>query len=1217
MSHPLLQPHPQFELEIRLFGQVTIFRNGQLLESPSARKVDALIAYLALQNAPVQREHLAELLWSEGPKTSAINNLRVLLNTVRNFLQLYVKIGRHTVELNRGRPIFVDVLVFEAMLSAFEGERHLVLDWVRDSSSARALAQQELHQLEAALTLYQEHFLLGLRVLNAPEFELWMESEQERLRQKRNMAMDRLVIHYLASGQFALGLPWARLLVQDDPLNEEPQRKLITLLVGNGQRNAAREAYEDYVALLQRELGAEPDPETVMLYRLLQEPTLRLRPTLARDAPPLLALPATGADEDPSHASGSHQDVGAADTATGRSVPRFVEVPNNLRAPLTPFIGRETELAYLEECLSTPTCRLITLTGLGGVGKTRLAMRIAHKVVNEPSELSMRFRDGVYFVSLAAVENDTQFLSTVAAALNVGLQGENEARDRLVGFLYYRHILLILDNFEHLEENAVNDLLDLLERAPNLALLVTSRIRLQLQGEHLVRLEGLPYHLEEPGAATALPNAADETALELSVANAQTPSSAVVNLTQLSAAYHLFVSAARRIEPAFVLTEQTLPYVRQICTLVSGVPLGVELAAALVEQLPCQQIAMQIKRTLDALESTMRDVPLRHRSLRAVFEYSWNLLAPSEKPVYAHLALFRQGFSADAAAQVAFISSQQLQSLLNKSLLQAVRDQDGQLLRYEIHNVLHPFLLEKLEEQPETHQAVGQRHTMYFAKMLERWNYALQEQGTLSAFMIVQHEGANLQAAWDRALAQLWLSEIEMMVEGLAHYYLYRGPFGEAEALFVAAVERLQQAAADASSAPKLAAHNLNEILSDLLTARASFLIEQGKHSEAIQLLGQSLELLHAQQLGQQSDAEATDIHTKRERKRIVALQNWGKALIRLGEFEESRRKYAEALEISQLQTLEKLQTGSLLGLGTVALLQSNYPLAEERYTDALQLCRAAGNREIESSLLVNLGIVQQYMGDYSRAKAYYESGLAIERESGNRNQEALSLMNLGTLFHHVAAYAEAQLRYTEVLKIYQQMGKRSEESRVLANLALLLCNTQDYEGARRQSERALRIAREVHQLDSQAYALTCLGHALTGLTEWEQALQAFQEARELRMGLGQSNFALEAEAGMAFVYHAQGDSEHARTLVEHLLIEMERVGLAGVIEPNRLRWVCYQILHAAGDARATELLRAAYENLHSQASKIGEPELRASFWENSPIRTAIIHEFEQNEIRE
>lgn len=884
---------------------------------------------------------------------------------------------------------------------------------------------------------------------------------------------------------------------------------------------------------------------------------------------------------------------------------RYIEIPNNIRAPLTTFVGRENELAHVQEHLALPARRLITLIGPGGMGKTRLATQVAHRLIMEPTDISMRYRDGVYFVPLAAIQSHTQLIPAIAAALNINLQGAKDAKEQVWGFLHYKHLLLILDNFEHLVESAVDELLDILERAPNLAVLVTSRIRLQLSVEHLIPLHGLPYHLASTRNANENGEDPILTGLE-SQAGPATDGAAngasLLKLDHMPAAYHLFADAAMRTDPDFTLTLAKLPSVSHICALTGGTPLGIELAAALVDQLSCAEIARQIERTLDALETTMRDVPLRHRSLRAVFEHSWSLLSAAEQMRYAQLAIFQHGFSADAAAEVASLAPPQLQNLVNKSLVQNVRDQTGQFARYEIHGVLLPYLTEKLAAQSPVKAAVTHRHSVYYASLLAQWNQTRQEKGAHNAIEIVQYENANLQAAWESALAEPWLNEIEQMVDGLAQFYLYRGPFDEAVRLFASASVRLRDLVtlnAHGQSNP-----NGYVILSSLLSAQSAFLIEQGEHNEAIGLLQESIALLQKKSAAVQNERLAEGS--------VLALHRWGKALLRLGKAGEAQGKYTDALQMAETHGLQRLQTRSLLGLGTVALLQGDYPLAQERYAEALTLCRAIGDGEVESSLLVNLGIVHQYMGDYSQAKVHYESGLAIERASGNRNQEALSLMNLGTLFHHVAAYEQAQFHYTDVLKIYQQMGKRSEECRVLANLALLLGNTGDHYGARRLSNRALTIARAVHQLDLQAYALTCLGHALTGLENWEEALAAFNEAVELRLNLGQANFALEPKAGMAFVCYRQNDLAQAHMLVDNILQEIARVGLAGVIEPNRIRWICYQILRAANDNRAHTLLRDAYEIILTQAAKISEPDLRTTFLENSPIRRTIIQEFEK-----
>ena len=294
----------------------------------------------------------------------------------------------------------------------------------------------------------------------------------------------------------------------------------------------------------------------------------------------------------------------------------------NLPTPATALVGRAAELAELERLLSDPDCRLLTVSGPGGIGKTRLA-------IEATARQAAGFADGAAFVALAPVAAPDLIAPAIADALGFSFYGQANPSGQLIDFLQEKSLLLLLDNFEHLVDGA-DFLVELLQRAPQVKLIVTSRERLNLQGEWVIELQGLP-----------LPRNADGWK----------------NGEQLvgfddSAAVALFLQTARRSYAGFTLAPADRAAVARICRLVEGMPLGIELAAAWVRVLPLGEIADEIARTLDFLAASARDLPARHRSLRAVFEHSWNLLTDDERIVMRRLSVFRGGFSRAAAAAV-------------------------------------------------------------------------------------------------------------------------------------------------------------------------------------------------------------------------------------------------------------------------------------------------------------------------------------------------------------------------------------------------------------------------------------------------------------------------------------------------------------------------------------------------------------------------------------
>ena len=360
---------------------------------------------------------------------------------------------------------------------------------------------------------------------------------------------------------------------------------------------------------------------------------------------------------------------------------------------LTLCIGRDAELVEIARLLGDPACRLLTLLGPGGVGKTRLALEVAVRQ-------TASFSDGVAFVALASVGAPNQIVSAIGDTLNLSFAGQSTPTAYLLNYLRKRHMLLILDNFEHLLAGA--DLLPaLLERAPHITLLVTSRERLNLQAEWLYDVDGLAFPSEDPHASAAPQSLAD--------------------LADYGAV-QLFVQRATQVKPRLALDEATLTTSMRICQHVAGMPLAIELAAAGVRTLPITQIERQIGSNLDMLSTTLRDVPARHRSMRAVFDHSWKLLNEQEQALFSRLAVFRGGWTAAAAAHIAEATFPTLMALVDKSLVRQasvqIRSNAAAEPRYTMLEPIREYALER-HTTAQDGEAIRRRHANYFTALAE------------------------------------------------------------------------------------------------------------------------------------------------------------------------------------------------------------------------------------------------------------------------------------------------------------------------------------------------------------------------------------------------------------------------------------------------------------------------------------------------------------------
>ena len=539
-------------LEIRTLGGLSIKQDGETLPPFDARKVEALLVYLACTGRPQSREVLADLLWDELSQSRALANLRVVLDSLRQRLAPYLEITRTTValgpegdpSLTSGQNIWLDRAELEESLSD-----------VREGGGITSPAAAE--QVQDAVALYKGEFLQGFYARDCQRFQEWHLMEQERLRGMVVQALQDLAGYHLQAGAYDAALLHARRLLELDPLLEVAHRGVMLALAYSGQRSIALAQYETCRSVLMEELGVEPEAETTALYQRI----------LAGE----IAAPAE---------------------ATGPP-------PQNLPPQVTPFVGREAVLSEIGERLEDPVCRLLTLVGPGGSGKTRLALEAAERQLEH-------YPQGVFFVSLAPLNSAESIVPTVAEAVGFTFYPGGEPQQQLLNYLRAKRMLLLLDNYEHLLEGA-GVVSEVLKTAPEVKVLVTSRARLNVGGEHRYQVTGMDYP-----DAEQMGNLREDAVQSIRSAQEALHYSAV----------KLFLQGARRALPGFELTEENLSDVVQICHLVEGMPLAIRLAASWVDTLTVAQIASEITQSLDLLETELLDVPERQRSVRATINHS-------------------------------------------------------------------------------------------------------------------------------------------------------------------------------------------------------------------------------------------------------------------------------------------------------------------------------------------------------------------------------------------------------------------------------------------------------------------------------------------------------------------------------------------------------------------------------------------------------------------
>ena len=862
-------------LRVRLLGGFNLMYGDRVVSGVNTPRLQALLAYLLLhRGAPQARRYLAFLFWPDSSEAQARTNLRKLFH-----------------QLHQALPEADRFLQADMQSLQWRTDAPFSLD-VADFE--RALAQPcSFQHLQTAADLYCGDLLPNC-------YDDWIFPERERLRQMFAETLERLITLFEGERNHRAAISCAQRLLRLDPLCEVTYRDLFRLHALSGDRAGMVRVYQTCVTVLQRELEVEPSIETKEAYE-----------------------------------RGLKMAEGVRVAAPSQPRPQPALGLNNLPLPLTRFIGREQEVELVKELVLAN--RLVTLTGAGGIGKTRLALVVA-------GELQAFFMDGIWHVDLAALSDPSLVLSTAAAVLGVREEGDRPLLARVTEYLREKQMLIILDNCEHLIE-AVRSLAEaLLSVAPEVHILVTSRVVLGLTGEVVWRVPSLPtpdmsqWVLQQGGVGC------DREMEEI--------------LGQY-ASVQVFVDRAAAVLPTFALTGTNVWAVGRICQQLDGIPLALELAAALVRLLTVQEIADHLQDALHLLTQGRPTALPRHRTLQATLDWSHALLRPQEQVLFRRLASFAGSFTLEAAEFICSGADFQPAQVLNG--LAALVDQSlvsveaaGETNRFRLHEVTRQYARARLLEAGEEEQARN-RHLEFFCQLAEPLEADLH--GTLppGAFEHLTQEYANLRAALE------WSS--------------YQG-------------------------GNVLLGLRLAATLTDFWELRGQLTVERGWLEALLRRAGVAAE----------------------PALRAKALRGAGKVAYYQGDFETARMYFEQSLALDRELDHRLRMADTLSRLGFLFGIQENYAAAELNYREGLALFRALEERSGVGRVLSELGYIALRQGDYIRARALLEESLTLFSEPDDRYLECRARHFLGHTARLSGDYAQARAQYRQAGLILKEM---------------------------------------------------------------------------------------------------------------------------------------------------------------------------------------------------
>jgi DNA-binding SARP family transcriptional activator/Tfp pilus assembly protein PilF len=925
-----------------LLGNFEIKVNDCVISGLGTQKNRAILAYLMLEK-PLEhpRGKVAALFWPDAPEQVALHNLRQALSVIRKAFEPcgdgeVFSGGRESIGFQEGTSITTDVEYFESNL-------RLILERFHHQA-ARGFPVTRLKRL---LALYKGDLLDSCMLADAGLFSDWLVLRREQLNRLAVEGASLLLRYFENRGEWVEARRVAEQLVILAPWDENAHSRFIDVLLQLAQGNAALAHYQAAERYLRDELAVDPEAQLKKAYTDIQR-----------------------------------------FFASGRNVPRHKPIQVEVPRYSTPFIGRSKELETLEGWLSDPECQLITITGPGGSGKTRLAARLAE---NQHTV----FSGGVFFIPIAGCSKQDAIVTEILE--KVSLKGERsmDPTQELLEWARNRRALLILDNVEDCAQTG-ELAARLIEVSAQLVLVFTSYTRLDLIGERVYALRGLSVH-EGSG----------------------------------SEAVSLFLSHLQKESQPESESREFLDNVVHVCLLVEGLPLAIDLAAGQVKHLACSVLLDELTESMDILHSKAVNLPERHRSITASFENSWRHLSPEQQRTLSTLTVFEAPFTLEAASDVCGVNSAYIRELTDQSLIIWDGGRD-----YRFHRAVYQYAREKIFLTNGDMHTLEENHARYFSLELVKDYGNFVHEGTMQFLSNYGSVAADIEKSMRYLIETGDWDLVMRMIHPIYAYYEGRSLYRHGSQLLWDFASRCRQ---DKEG---------ERCRARLLARAASLLISIQQFNDVQAMIDQSLETVRAendeseesfclnvlakQAAVRKSSSTSLDYAEKAlqkaqsagdKREEVHSLYNQGYALVNLGEITraeqvlEACRNACEAL--GDWRRLSKV----LNVLADTVCYRGDYDRALVYYDEAYTLGVKLGNRYSQSLILNNIGTVNFSQKNYEKAEEVYLKSLEICREIDDREGEAIALSNLGELFTDKGDFKNGVDYNQKALTICQEIG--------------------------------------------------------------------------------------------------------------------------------------------------------------------------------------------------